>query len=128
MNILKVASIAVCGVLLSMFLKNAQSQMCIMISLAVSVIIVFYIAAKMSGIIMQITYLKKFVAVGGEYIELLIKIIGITYVTQFASDICRDNGYSAVAGQIEVFCKITVAAISMPVVVALFETVTKCIG
>lgn len=128
MNILKVASIAVCGVLLAMFLKNAQSQMCIMISLAVSVIIVFYIAAKMSGIIMQITYLKKFVAVGGEYIELLIKIIGITYVTQFASDICRDNGYSAIAGQIEVFCKITVAAISMPVVVALFETVTKCIG
>lgn len=128
MTILKVASIAVCGVLLAMFLKNAQSQMCIMISLAVSVIIIFYIAAKMSGIISQITYLKKFITVGGEYIELLVKIIGITYVTQFASDICRDNGYSAIAGQIEVFCKITVAAISMPVVVALFETVTKCIG
>lgn len=128
MTILKVASIAVCGVLLAMFLKNAQSQICIMISLAVSVIIIFYIAAKMSGIISQITYLKKFISVGGEYIELLIKIIGITYVTQFASDICRDNGYSAIAGQIEVFCKITVAAISMPVVLALFETVTKCIG
>lgn len=128
MTILKVASIAVCGALLAMFLKNAQSQMCIMISLAVSVIIIFYIAAKMSGIISQITYLKKFITVGGEYIELLVKIIGITYVTQFASDICRDNGYSAIAGQIEVFCKITVAAISMPVVVALFETVTKCIG
>lgn len=128
MNIFRVVSIAVCGVILALFLKNAQSQLGIIVSLAVSVIIVFYIASKMSGIIAQITYLKKYVSVGGTYIELLVKIIGITYVTQFASDICRDSGYSAIAGQIEIFCKITIAAISMPVVAALFETVAKCVG
>ena len=43
-------------------------------------------------------------------------------------NICRDNGQSAVAGQLEVFCKITIAALGMPVVLTLFEVVTKCIG
>ena len=55
-------------------------------------------------------------------------MIGISYMTQLAADICRDNGQIAVAGQLEVFCKITIAALGMPVVLTLFEVVTKCIG
>jgi stage III sporulation protein AD len=57
------------------------------------------------------------------YITTLIKIIGITYVAEFASGICKDAGYSAIAGQIEVFAKIAVMALSMPVLIALLETI-----
>jgi stage III sporulation protein AD len=128
MSVLKIAAIAVCGVLLAIILKNAKSELSILISLAVSVIIIFYIAAKMSGIISELGQLEKFISISKEYIEILIKVIGITYVTQFATDICRDNGYAAIAGQIEIFCKITIAAISLPIVLSLFQTVTKCIG
>jgi stage III sporulation protein AD len=128
MEILKIVAIAICGVILAMILKNAKSEIWILISLAVSIIIIFYIAAKMSGIISQIYLLKSFVSIKSEYIGVLIKVIGITYVTQLAADICRDNGFTAIAGQIEVFCKITIAAISIPIVISLFETVAKCVG
>ena len=128
MTILKIAAIAICGVLLAMILKNAKSELSIVISLAVSILIIFYIAAKLTGILRQFEQLQSFISVNGQYIEILIKVIGITYITELAADICRDNGYTAIAGQIEVFCKITVAALSMPIVLALFETVTKCIG
>lgn len=128
MTILKIAAIAICGVLLAMILKNVKSELSIVISLAVSILIIFYIAAKLTGILRQFEQLQSFISVNGQYIEILIKVIGITYITELAADICRDNGYTAIAGQIEVFCKITVAALSMPIVLALFETVTKCIG
>lgn len=128
MTILKIAAIAIFGIILAMILKNAKSELYIVISLALSVLIIFYIVAKLSGILTQLEQLKSFLSVNSQYIEILIKVVGITYITQLASDICRDNGYTAVAGQIEVFCKITVAALSMPVVIALFETVSKCVG
>lgn len=128
MTILKIAAIAIFGIILAMILKNAKSELYIVISLALSVLIIFYIVAKLLGILTQLEQLKSFLSVNSQYIEILIKVVGITYITQLASDICRDNGYTAVAGQIEVFCKITVAALSMPVVIALFETVSKCVG
>ncbi len=128
MTIFKVAVIGVIGVLLAAFLKNAGSQLYIGISLAVSLIILFYITAKLSDIIIQISNIQSYIALGGEYLTLLLRIIGITYITQFSADICRDSGYSAIAGQLELFCKVSIAAISMPLVLTLFETVTLCLG
>ncbi len=128
MTIFKIAVIAVCGVLLAGFLKNAGSQLYMGLSLAVSLIILFYITQKLGEIISQISYIQQYISLGGEYLTLLFRIIGITYITQFAADICRDSGQSAIAGQIELFCKVSVAAISMPLVLVLFETVTSCVG
>ena len=128
MTIFKVAIISVCGVVLAGFLKNAGSQLYIVLSLAVSLVILFYITAGLSGIIVQITKIQQYISFGGEYLTILLRIIGITYITQFAADICRDSGYGAIAGQIELFCKVSIAAISMPLVLVLLETVISCVG
>ena len=40
-------------------------------------------------------------------------MIGITYIGQFASGICKDAGYSTTAAQIELFCKLSVMVLSM---------------
>ncbi len=59
---------------------------------------------------------------------MLLKIIGITYISEFAADICRDAGCSAVAGQIGVFAKLSILAVSMPIVSALLQTVQNFLG
>ena len=61
-------------------------------------------------------------------IQVLLKIIGITYISEFAADICRDAGCSAVAGQIGVFAKLSILAVSMPIVSALLQTVQNFLG
>ena len=126
MSVLKIASTAVCAVFFAMILKNAGSQL--YVTMAVSVLIIIAVAGKISGIISQITKLSSYLSNAGQYMALMIKIIGITYVVQFTSDLCRDSGYSALAGQVEVFGKITIAAVSIPVVSMLLETVEKCVG
>lgn len=128
MDVIKIAMIGICGVLLAGILKQAGSQLYVVLGLAVSVVIIFYITARLSVIISQVEHIRQYVAFESEYISIIFRVIGITYVTQFAADICRDSGNSAIAGQIELFCKVTVAAISMPLVLALFETVTSCLG
>lgn len=128
MDVIKIAMIGVCGVILAGILKQAGSQLYVVLGLAVSVLIIFYITARLSVIISQVEHIRQYVSFGSEYIGIIFRVIGITYVTQFAADMCRDSGNSAIAGQIELFCKVTIAAISMPLVMALFETVTSCLG
>ena len=57
------------------------------------------------------------------YLHALMKMIGITYVGQFSAGLCKDAGYSAIAGQIEIFSKLSILAISMPILMALMDTI-----
>lgn len=127
MVVLKISAIAVCGIILVIILKNAKSELSIILSLAISILILFFICSRLSNIIEQLNELAEFIPVGKEYIGILIKIIGITYITQISSDVCKDNGHSAIAGQIEIFSKLSIALISMPIFLTLFEMVRKCI-
>ena len=50
-------------------------------------------------------------------------MIGITYICEFSSDICRDAGYQTVAGQIEVLGKLTVMFAGLPILFAVIEQI-----
>lgn len=125
---IKVIMAALAGVFLAAVLKSVKSEMTMLVAAGVSVFILFYILSGLSVIVEQLKMLQGYIGISGKYIGILVKMIGISYMTQLAADICRDNDQTAVAGQLEVFCKITIAALGMPVVLTLFEVVTKCIG
>jgi stage III sporulation protein AD len=57
------------------------------------------------------------------YISILLKMLGITYVADFSAGICKDAGYQTIAGQIEIFGKLAVMVLSMPVLYALLNTI-----
>lgn len=123
MNILKIACLGICGVLLSMVLKQHKSPLAELISLAVCLLIIFYSLLKLSSVFELINEIGSYVMAQEHYFRILLKIIGITYVADFSANICRDAGYGAIAGQIEIFGKISVLAVSTPIIMALLETV-----
>ena len=56
------------------------------------------------------------------------KIIGITYIAEFSADICKDAGYGTLASQIGIFSKLSILAVSMPVLSALLQTIHGFLG
>ena len=85
-------------------------------------------AGRLSLVVENIRLIQDAISVQSAYIQVLLKIIGITYISEFAADICRDAGCSAVAGQIGVFAKLSILAVSMPIVSALLQTVQNFLG
>lgn len=120
---LQISIFAVVAVLLAVQLKSVKPEYGIYISFAAGVIIIFYGIRKLETVVETITVIQSYIPLDTVYIGTLIKMIGITYLTEFASGICKDTGYQSVAGQIEVFGKLSILAVSMPVVTALLETV-----
>lgn len=123
MDMLKIAFIGLIGVILSIQFKGTKSEYGVYIGLATSLIILFCVADKLSIVIEAINKIQSYIHLNTVYLTTLAKIIGITYIAEFSSGICKDAGYSAIAGQIEVFAKISVMALSMPVLIALLETI-----
>jgi len=120
---LQISIFAIVAVLLAVQLKGVKPEYSIYISFAAGVIIIFFGIRKLETVVDTITVIQSYIPLDTVYMGTLIKMIGITYLTEFSSGICKDTGYQSVAGQIEVFGKLSILAVSMPVVTALLETV-----
>ncbi len=123
MNMIKIAALGLSAVLLALFLKEAYAPFSALVSFAACLLIVFYSVSRLSSIFELLDTLSGYVSAQKSYYKILLKIIGITYVADFSANLCRDAGYSAIAGQIEIFGKISILAVSAPIILALMETV-----
>lgn len=61
------------------------------------------------------------------YVETILKIIGIAYIVEFASQITKDAGQGAIASKIEMAGKIIILAMAVPIVTTLIEMILKMI-
>jgi stage III sporulation protein AD len=122
---IQVALIGIIVVLMAILFKNNKSEYAIYISL-VGCILIFYLGVnKLEIIINTIKKIQSYIQLNQTYIAILIKIIGITYIAEFSSNICKDCGQTAVANQIELVGKLTILATGMPILLALLDTINE---
>lgn len=108
-----IVSIAI--VLLAIQFKTIKPEYSIFISVAGCIFIFIYNLEKISEIVSIVDKLADLTSVSREYIKILLKIAGITFISEIASDISKDCGYAAVSNQVQVFGKVSVLVISLPV-------------
>ena len=88
----------------------------------------YYLLEQIRYLIQSMNQLRQYLSIDNIYMESILKMIGITYIGQFSAGICKDAGYQATASQIELFCKLTVMVLSIPVLMALLETIQEFLG
>lgn len=123
MEIVSVALIGIAAMILCNCCKEYASWYSIIICMAAGLCIMFFMAEKIASVISFILEIVSIVNIKSQYIEILCKMTGITYITEFAVNICKDGGYSSIGGQIENFGKIVVLYLSIPVLQALVELI-----
>jgi len=118
-------AIALMGVLAALgisWMKGVKPEFGTVMSIA-GTVAVFAIGLSRVGYLMDtIEELKGWLPIKETYLKLMLKMMGISFLAEFAANICKDAGCSAIAGQIELFGKMSVLVTGMPVVLALFET------
>jgi len=125
MDIVKVGIIGIIGVLLAVFMKESKPEFAVYISLGTCLMIFFYSVSKIEFLVGSVNTVLSYISINTSYLLILMKIVGITYIAEFSSNICKDAGFSTIAGQIEIFSKLAILAISMPILLALLETVNS---
>lgn len=123
MDILKIAVLAVSGVLLALMIKQTKPEFSVFISMSVCICIFIYLLSKLQTALGYIEQLQAMVDIDGVYMDTILKMLGISYITQFVSDLCKDAGYSAVANQVELFARVSILFLSFPVLMALVQTI-----
>lgn len=128
MEMIKICLLGLSGMFISILFKNGKQEYSIYICLMTGVIIFSFAVDTVLEIKRVIENLGNYIVVGNQYVTTLFKMAGITYLAEFASNICKDAGYGAIASQIEVFGKLSLLLLSLPVMLALLDTVSTFLG
>lgn len=122
MTVVTIGVTGIAAVLLAVALKGMKAEYGSYLVMAAGFFIFFYSVGKLSGILDTLREIQSYIKINNVYLSALVKMIGITYIAEFAAGICKDAGYGAMGTQIEIFGKLSVLAVSMPILLALIET------
>lgn len=125
MDIIKIIGIGLISLIMTIIIKQHRPEFAIYISVIAGVLILTLVLGKVSGIITLLSNLADKTTINHDFLYLLIKITGVALLTEFAVSICKDSGESAIASKIDIGGKVTIIAISIPIISSLLETVLK---
>ena len=119
MEIGKIIAIGLVGTIFAVLLKKENPQLAMLLA-AVTGILIFGIICVPLG---RLIGLAETAGVGDGYFAVVLKVIGIAYLTQFGAQLCADAGEGTVAAKIELAGKILMMTAAAPVLIGLLELV-----
>lgn len=119
----KIVVLAIIGVFFILLLKEQKASLSFLLTLAICIVFVFYILEYADILLDGLLVFENYFDSSGYYIKLILKMIGITYLCEFGTQICKDVGQGAIAGQVEMFGKIMVLIVGLPIVLAILEQI-----
>lgn len=125
MGFFKIICGVLVGVLLAIKLKGLNHPLWMYLSIAISLFVFGYILSRLSFVLDFLDGIMDEIGLESGYFEILIKIVGLSYLCEFTANVCRESGFATVASQVEIGGKLTMMVMSMPILVAIVETITS---
>ena len=116
---IKVVGIVLTALIINIVLKNYSKEFTFLINIVCTIIIFTLISKDLKGIVDRLTSISNEISVLLPYINIMLKILGISMIAQLLSDLCRDNGENTLANQTELSAKIIILVTALP----LFTTI-----
>ncbi|MGN0394548.1 MAG: stage III sporulation protein AD [Coprococcus sp.] len=115
-------------IMMAIKLNKVNPEYSTLLSIGACLLIIFFVIDKLTGVFGYISKITSYINIDIMYIEIIMKMIGIAYICEFAANICKDAGYSAVASQIEMAGKVSMIALGIPVLMSVIDLVVSLLG
>ncbi len=127
MEILRLCAISIVTALCAALLKQYKSSLVIPITLAGGCLLLFFTLPYLRDVFAFAGELAEKAGLEAAFMGALLKIIGVTFITECTAALCRDAGESALATHLEMAGKLIILGLSMPLITSFFETVIRAL-
>ena len=127
MNITQIVAFGLVATFIIVLLKQYKSDYAIYASVIAGATLLIFAVSKVGTIINLLENLVDTVGINKEFFKILLKITGIAYLVEFACNMCKDAGESAISSKIELAGKLLIVTLSIPIISTLVETITEII-
>ena len=98
--LIQVVGVGVVGAVIALLLKEVKPNFALFVVLSTCVIISLIVINKCANILEQINKVLAGINYSSKIIECALKVIGIGYIIEFASDIIEESGMISIAKKI----------------------------
>jgi len=128
MDVFLIIVFGVISAILVVIIKQYKPEFALVLSIISAILILVAIVSYISPIISEIKNMMNSASIDLRYITALIKGIGICYITQFASDTCKDAGQISLSSKIELIGRVAICISALPLYRELLSLTQTIIG
>ncbi|GAA0482153.1 stage III sporulation protein AD [Salinibacillus aidingensis] len=127
MGIFEIVSLGMLAAILAIIVRDQSPSISFFIVMLTGIIIFLVLIQHIAEIFRLISTLTTKANINFMYVETILKIIGIAYISEFGAQIIRDAGLNSIASKIELAGKIFILVLAIPILTAVIETILSFI-
>ena len=128
MNALRILLLCVTAAMVCASIRSLHPQIASAVALAAGIAALVLSLPDIRAFSDAAKRIESSLSLSGDEQLLLLRLCGVALVAEFASDICRDSGESALARRIDTGTKIAVLAASLPMASELMESLSQLLS
>lgn len=115
MEILKIIGVGFITAIVSLLLKSTKPELSFAVTITGVIVILLFIVEKLQETLTVFTAITQLTGMDNGLLKILLKIVGVGYITEFGVGILNDFGSNAVADKVALGGKIAVVILSLPI-------------
>lgn len=123
MDILKIIGVAFITAITSVILKSTKPELSFAVTVTGVIVILLFLVDALRNTLGVFATISKMTGIENGLLKILLKIVGVGYITEFGAGILNDFGSNAVADKVTLAGKITIVMLSLPVIESLLTLV-----
>lgn len=125
---LQIIGVAFLTAVAAILLKSTKPELAFAVTVTGIIVILTFVIEMLEGTVSVLSEIASITGVENGLIKILLKIVGIAYLTEFSAGILQDFGSSAIADKVILGGKLTILVVSIPVFQAILTIVKGFLG
>lgn len=123
MQIIQILGLALTSVVLLVVVRKQRPEMGMLLSLVVGAVILLILLPRVTTVVRLLQSMALNANIHLAYLDTILRIIGIAYLTEFGAQVSRDAGEGTVANKIELAGKVIILVMAVPIISAILTLV-----
>lgn len=128
MSIMQVVAMAVVGTVLIIVIRQEKPELAVQVSVAAGLVIFALIFWKVIEILDVLERLAVRADLNMVFLGTLLRILGIAYIAEFGTQVCKDAGESALAFKVAMAGKVMILILAAPIITTILDTVSRLLS
>lgn len=124
MKIFKIIGVAFVTAITAILLKSTKPELSFAVTVTGVIIILVFVADMLQNTVNIIAAIANLTGIENGLVKILLKIVGVGYLTEFSAGILNDFGSNAVADKVILGGKLTILILSLPIIEGVLKLVS----
>lgn len=127
-DVLKLCGFGIAAVILCVIVRQLKPESAVFVNIAAGLMITVAAVKILSPSVKAVSDLADSAGISGDFVEILLKALAISYITVLSSDCAKDAGEAALSTKLELAGRASIAVLSLPVFTQLAGIITNLLN